>query len=58
MFYDWQKEIVVTAGSIEGITATILAITNPGDEVIIPADLHVVSRSDSACRVRAGICST
>jgi aminotransferase len=35
MFYDWQKEIIITAGSIEGITATILAITNPGDEVIL-----------------------
>jgi aminotransferase len=36
MFYDWEKEIVVTAGTIQGITATILAITSPGDEVIIP----------------------
>jgi aminotransferase len=35
MFYDWQKEIVVTAGSIEGISATILAITSPGDEIIL-----------------------
>lgn len=37
MFYDWEKEIIVTAGSIEGITASILAITQPGDEIIIPA---------------------
>jgi aminotransferase len=36
MYYDWQKEIIVTAGSIEGITATILALTMPGDEIIIP----------------------
>jgi len=36
MFYDWEKEIIVTAGTIEGITATILALTNPGDEIIIP----------------------
>ncbi|PIU09123.1 MAG: hypothetical protein COT31_00505 [Candidatus Moranbacteria bacterium CG08_land_8_20_14_0_20_34_16] len=36
MFYDWEKEIIVTAGSIEGITATILTITNPGDEIIVP----------------------
>jgi len=35
IFYDWQKEILVTAGSIEGITATILAVTSPGDEVIL-----------------------
>ena len=36
MFYDWEKEILVTAGTIEGITATIMAITIPGDEIIIP----------------------
>lgn len=36
MFYDWEKEIVVTAGSIEAITASILTITEPGDEIIIP----------------------
>ena len=36
MYYDWQKEILVTAGAIEGITSTIMAITEPGDEVIIP----------------------
>lgn len=36
MFYDWESEIIVTAGSIEGITATILVITNPGDEIIVP----------------------
>lgn len=35
MFYDWQKEIIVSAGSIEGITAAILAVTSPGDEVIL-----------------------
>lgn len=36
MFYDWENEIIVTAGTIEGISASILAITNPGDEIIIP----------------------
>ncbi len=36
MFYDWEKEIIVTAGTIQGITASILAITKPGDEIIIP----------------------
>jgi aminotransferase len=35
MFYDWQKEIVITAGSIEAITATIFAITEPGQEIIM-----------------------
>ncbi len=36
MFYDWEKEFLVTAGSIEGLTAPIRAITTPGDEIIIP----------------------
>ena len=36
MYYNWQKEIVVTAGAIEAITATLMTITEPGDEVIIP----------------------
>ncbi|MFA6047271.1 MAG: aminotransferase class I/II-fold pyridoxal phosphate-dependent enzyme [Parcubacteria group bacterium] len=44
MFYDWQKEIIVTAGSIEGITATIFAITNPGDEIIIPEPTYTSYR--------------
>ncbi|MDQ1283907.1 MAG: Aminotransferase [Patescibacteria group bacterium] len=44
MFYDFEKEILVTAGSIEGITATILAITNPGDEIIIPEPTYTSYR--------------
>ncbi len=36
LFYDWQTEIIITAGSIEGISASLLALTDPGDEVIIP----------------------
>ncbi|MBF0385877.1 MAG: aminotransferase class I/II-fold pyridoxal phosphate-dependent enzyme [Candidatus Omnitrophica bacterium] len=44
MFYDWEKEILVTAGSIEGITATILAITEPGDEIIIPEPTYTSYR--------------
>ena len=44
MFYDWEKEILITAGSIEGITATILTITNPGDEVIIPEPTYTSYR--------------
>lgn len=36
IFYDFENEIIITAGSIEAITATFLAILNPGDEVIIP----------------------
>jgi aminotransferase len=44
MFYDFEKEILITAGSIEGITATIMAITNPGDEVIIPEPTYTSYR--------------
>jgi aminotransferase len=44
MYYDWQKEIIATAGSIEGITAAILAITNPGDEIIIPEPTYTSYR--------------
>jgi len=34
---DPEKQILVTAGSIEGITASILSVTKQGDEVIIPS---------------------
>lgn len=44
MFYDWENEILITAGSIEGITATILAITNAGDEIIIPEPTYTSYR--------------
>lgn len=44
MFYDWEKEILITAGSIEGITATILALTNAGDEIIIPEPTYTSYR--------------
>ncbi|MCK4540415.1 aminotransferase class I/II-fold pyridoxal phosphate-dependent enzyme [Candidatus Parcubacteria bacterium] len=44
MFYDWEKEIIVTAGTIEGITASILAITAPGDEIIIPEPTYTSYR--------------
>jgi len=44
MYYDWEKEIIVTAGSIEGIAATLLTITNPGDEVIIPEPTYTSYR--------------
>ncbi len=36
IYYDWENEIIVTAGSIEGITASLLALTDPGAEVVIP----------------------
>ena len=40
MFYDWQKEIIVTAGAIEGLTAAVLAISQPGDEIILPSPTY------------------
>ncbi len=36
MHYDAESEIIVTCGSIEGIAATLLTLTQPGDEVILP----------------------
>jgi N-succinyldiaminopimelate aminotransferase len=33
--YDEDTEILVTAGATEAITATLLALTEPGDEVIV-----------------------
>ena len=34
------SEIIVTAGSTEGLTAALLTMLNPGDEVIIPAPTY------------------
>lgn len=44
MYYDWQKEIIVTAGAIEAITATLLAISQPGDEIILPSPSYTSYR--------------
>ncbi len=44
MYYDWQKEIIVTAGAIEALTAAILTVTEPGDEIIIPDPTYVSYR--------------
>ncbi len=35
MEYDPEREITVCCGATEGMIATLLAVTNPGDEVII-----------------------
>ena len=39
--YDYAKEILVTVGGSEAIDAAIRAITNPGDEIIIPEPSYV-----------------
>jgi N-succinyldiaminopimelate aminotransferase len=33
--YDWRSEIVVTSGGTEALTACIMAIVRPGDEVVL-----------------------
>ncbi|MDH4226040.1 MAG: aminotransferase class I/II-fold pyridoxal phosphate-dependent enzyme, partial [Deltaproteobacteria bacterium] len=40
MRYDPDGEIIITAGSIEAIAATLMTITGPGDEVIIPSPTY------------------
>ncbi len=44
LHYDPESEILVTAGSIEGITASILASTEPGDEVLVPSPTYASYR--------------
>ncbi|MDZ7612015.1 MAG: pyridoxal phosphate-dependent aminotransferase [Candidatus Moranbacteria bacterium] len=36
IYYDFESEIIVTAGAIEAITASLLALVEPGSEVLIP----------------------
>lgn len=33
--YDWQSEVVVTSGATEALTASIMGLIQPGDEVIL-----------------------
>ena len=40
MFYDFDSEIIVTAGAIEAITATLITILEPNDEVLIPSPTY------------------
>ena len=49
--YDPQTEILVTVGVSEGLDLAIRAITNPGDEIIIPEPTYV---SYKACTLLAG----
>ena len=37
MHYDPDQEIIVSSGSIEALAATLLALTQPGDEIILPS---------------------
>ncbi|NBW39887.1 aminotransferase class I/II-fold pyridoxal phosphate-dependent enzyme [bacterium] len=38
--YDPEKEMIVTAGSIQGMTATLLALVQRGDEVLVPSPTY------------------
>lgn len=38
--YDWQTEVMVTVGATEAISATLLSMLVPGDEVILPAPIY------------------
>lgn len=49
--YDPESEIIITVGSIEGITASLLALTEPGDEVIVPSPSYA---SYTGCIYLAG----
>lgn len=38
--YHWQDEILVTVGATEAISAALLAVLCPGDEVLLPAPIY------------------
>lgn len=38
--YDPQKEVLVTVGATEALSASLLAILEPGDKVILPAPIY------------------
>lgn len=41
LVYDASSEILVSVGAMEGLYLALLALLNPGDEVIIPAPYYV-----------------
>lgn len=41
LVYDANSEIIVTVGAMEGLYLALMALLNPGDEVIIPAPYYV-----------------
>lgn len=51
--FDFENEIIATCGSIEAITAALLAILSPGDEVLIPDPTY--TSYQSAIKVACGI---
>ena len=52
---DWQREVMVTSGATEALAASILALIEPGDEVILFEPLYdsylpMVRRAGGALR--------
>lgn len=41
VFYDPEKEILVTAGALQGMSAALTALLSPGDELLIPSPSYV-----------------
>ena len=52
MHYDPDGEILITAGAIEAIAATLFALTEPGQEVIIPSPSYASYQRPSPGRSR------
>ncbi len=44
--YDPDREIAITVGSSEGLAASLAAVTDPGDEVVVPAPTYVAYAPD------------
>jgi aminotransferase len=44
--YDPDCEIAITVGSSEGLAASLAAVTDPGDEVVVPAPTYVAYTPD------------
>ena len=57
-FFDFEKEIIATAGSIEAITATLLAILRAGRRGFDSrSDLHFLSVGHQSCPRSSRFCS-
>jgi N-succinyldiaminopimelate aminotransferase len=39
--YDWQRQCIITAGGCNGILNTLLALLDPGDEVVMTDPIYV-----------------
>ena len=39
--YDWRRSTLVTAGGLSGILNVLLALLEPGDEVVMPSPIYI-----------------